>query len=1360
MSVFNVTLLQNNPFLKALSRILVAVSLLVITGVVVFWAAVHVWIVPRIDDWREDLQAMASEALGARVQVGGLQAQDRDWWQTPVWVLRDVKMFNPQGLPVLELGRVEATVSLGSLLWRQGFDQLVVDEAHLHVRRSSDDRWWVAGWDVTPQGQSDGQGLRWVLSQPELALRKGQVTWTDEFNQRPPVSFSDVALVIRRQGRQHTASLDLSPPTSWGQPWRLQVDVSDPVWASSPPDSPWAQWTGTVHWDAPRIEAAPWAAQAAVWSGVPEAIKQLTGHGAVQAWLQLREGRPSEVTLKLDWPTLSTQAQAQAPRLALLDVKGLLRLDWTGGFGVSLEGVQARTASGLRVKADQLAWRQTTNTDAGNATQTLEARGVDARDAVALAQAWPLPPALMTTLLRWQPAAQIDEFRAQWAWRSEGSGPATWAKPYQAQGRLRDVQALDRGAPGSPALPGLRGLSVNFALDQDGGQAQLSMADGALSLPGILDEALVPVEGLQGALTWRIDGQTIQADVRGLRLATPDWHGEIQANWRTAVAHSSQDRWPGVLDLKAQLEDVDVARVHRYLPSAVSAGVRRYIRESLVAGTAAKLSIEVKGDLQDLPFGRSDAKGNFLVEADLERVDFDYMPAYLRASAGAPWPRLQQAKTALRFDGLSLHVGSIQADLQGAPGVRVSEGQVRILLLDQGPPQLSVAFNTQGPSPSILQFVRRSPLNTMTHGVLAQAQAAGDISGAVALQMRLADDAQLRLQGHVAMSGMDLRWAPDMPMAQNIQGRIDFNEEGFTVAPTQARLLGEVFKVQGGTVAVPGGQPSLMLFDVQGRLSAEGLRRASLGAVSDLAQAMTGSTALTVRLGVRGGVPEIDLQSDLVGLGLNLPAPMAKPPGLALPLRLQSSVQSVQGERVGSDRWRLSLGEGSAQRVGLDVRRDLRSAQPVLTGQAWVGHKPVSIPVTPGEGWRVDVQMPRLDVDAWLAALTPASAASSAKTTSEVKPTTAGGNTRLWPREVRLTVDELRLMRRDLHDVRLLAQQQSQRWRLDVSAKEAVGWVDLESSAQGGLSQVRARLSRLSVPEATQADVESFIEQPTSVPALDVVIEDLRVGAVALGRVELDASNHGAGEQQTWRLNRFRMTVPEATLTANGLWAMALNPATPGKSTALQFQMDIRDAGALFERVGQAGNLRDGQGQVSGSVAWAASPITPDLASLSGQWQLRLGKGQILKIDPGAGRLLGILSLQSLPRRFLLDFRDAFVDGFAFDDFSGQVDLAQGVATSSNLRLRSVLADVHMDGQVDLVQRTQDIQLLIVPEINVGTASLALVTVNPVLGWSTFLAQLVLRSPLKAMVSQQMHVTGTWAQPQVNKMPPPASPPP
>ncbi len=292
MSVFNATLFRNIPFLKPLSRFLAAVSLLVVTVIVVFWATVHIWIVPRIDAWRGDLETMASEALGVRVEIGALEAQDRAWWQSPVWVLREVRILSPEGTPSLQLSRVQVAASLSSLWWRQGFDQLAVDAVHVHVRRSVDNRWWVAGLDVTPKGPSDGKALRWVLDQAEWILRDGQVTWTDELHQRPPVSFSDVDVVIRRQGRQHTASLGLTPPASWGDRWTLEADMRDSAWASAPDASPWAQWTGSVHWHAPRLVAAPWAGQAAVWPDVPFVVRQLGGHGSILPNAHLKDGRP------------------------------------------------------------------------------------------------------------------------------------------------------------------------------------------------------------------------------------------------------------------------------------------------------------------------------------------------------------------------------------------------------------------------------------------------------------------------------------------------------------------------------------------------------------------------------------------------------------------------------------------------------------------------------------------------------------------------------------------------------------------------------------------------------------------------------------------------------------------------------------------------------------------------------------------------------------------------------------------------------------------------------------------------------------------------------------------------------------
>jgi uncharacterized protein YhdP len=149
---------------------------------------------------------------------------------------------------------------------------------------------------------------------------------------------------------------------------------------------------------------------------------------------------------------------------------------------------------------------------------------------------------------------------------------------------------------------------------------------------------------------------------------------------------------------------------------------------------------------------------------------------------------------------------------------------------------------------------------------------------------------------------------------------------------------------------------------------------------------------------------------------------------------------------------------------------------------------------------------------------------------------------------------------------------------------------------------------------------------------------------------------------------------------------------------------------------------------------------------------LALDAGQFLKAEPGAGRLLGVLSLQALPRRLVLDFRDVFQEGFAFDNITGDLQVAQGVARTNNLRMRGVQAAVLMEGQADVLHETQDLRVIVVPEINAGTASLAYAVINPALGLGTFLGQLLLRGPLAEAGTREFHVTGSWADPRVTQV--------
>jgi uncharacterized protein YhdP len=264
--------------------------------------------------------------------------------------------------------------------------------------------------------------------------------------------------------------------------------------------------------------------------------------------------------------------------------------------------------------------------------------------------------------------------------------------------------------------------------------------------------------------------------------------------------------------------------------------------------------------------------------------------------------------------------------------------------------------------------------------------------------------------------------------------------------------------------------------------------------------------------------------------------------------------------------------------------------------------------------------------------------------------------------------------------------------------------------------------------------------------------------------VDIEAVNRGVGSGRDgsvreWRLNKFNVTTPEAGFTATGNWATINSQGVPvsrsaaeRRRTVMNFRLDIADGGELLNRLGMKDVIRKGKGKMEGQVAWIGSPLSPDYPSMAGSFTTNVEAGQFLKADPGIATLRGVLSLQALPRRLTLDFRDVFSDGFSFDFIRGDVNIAQGVATTNNLQMKGVNAAVLMDGHADIAKETQDIRVVIVPEINAGTASLIATAINPAIGLGSFLAQLFLRRPLIEASTQEFHVDGTWADPKITKV--------
>jgi uncharacterized protein YhdP len=329
--------------------------------------------------------------------------------------------------------------------------------------------------------------------------------------------------------------------------------------------------------------------------------------------------------------------------------------------------------------------------------------------------------------------------------------------------------------------------------------------------------------------------------------------------------------------------------------------------------------------------------------------------------------------------------------------------------------------------------------------------------------------------------------------------------------------------------------------------------------------------------------------------------------------------------------------------------------------------------------------------------------------------------------------------------------QPSGRWIANLASDHvsgAVAWwpgVAAQPAAAGRLS---ARLARLSIPDSQETDVAQFFDAPPAeMPALDLVADDFEIGGHSLGHLELAASNAGGA----WQLRKLQIVNPDGRMAATGAWTR--EAAGPAHRMRLELALDFEDAGRLLTRLGLPGTVRGGAGRLEGGIGWRGSPFAIDYPSLAGNLKLAVQRGQFLKVDPGSGRLLGVMSLQALPRRIALDFRDIFTEGFAFDSISATARLEAGTLATTDFKMRGLAATVLIEGQANLQAETQSLRVLVLPDVNAGSASLVYALLaNPAVGLGTFLAQMLLRDPLSKAFSFGYDVSGSWADPQVRRL--------
>lgn len=863
-----------------------------------------------------------------------------------------------------------------------------------------------------------------------------------------------------------------------------------------------------------------------------------------------------------------------------------------------------------------------------------------------------------------------------------------WQEPQSWRGEIK-ASGVDVAIP--QVLPRLGRLDINARFDQSGGSAKLDSKALEFSYPRQFVEPL-NFSDFQSSISWKQDkekGWLVEVDK--LALANADTALAVSAQWR----YSGEKL--GTINLSGGIERLVASRAYAYLPRVVDDETLAWLKKALRAGNAYNGNVLLQGDLASFPFADGQS-GRFLITANAKNVTLAYDQS---------WPELTGIDGEMRFEGQSMTIRALRAMTSGA---HLKDVVVSIPDL-ANKPHVLVDGKGDGETTAFLRFVHDSPVRRSTDGFLDDAKADGKGQLGLHLDIPISNPDATKVQGEFRFANNRLDLGGGIPVLSQAGARVAFSEGSLKISDGGGRALGGAVKLSGETDS-----SGILKLLLQGdaRLP-DVVRQYKLPAVKRFNGALTYRGELTARRDRY----DLVLQSQLDGARLDFPSPLGKAANESRPFRLKVAGDA---KRQTLDFSYAGLLHGALARQGdQDYNGVIRLGQAVPAAN--VAYRGILLAGT----------LPEFDLNAWMA-LQESNGGNGASTISGVD----------------LTLGRVVAWGKQLHDVRIKATPDEQGWNAQLSSKETSGRANWFNGSQPRLV---ARLERLALPLESLATAEVETAGSTSSgksamtdasrPQLDLQVENFRYRNVQLGRLSVEAKPLDGG----WQLNKVSLSNADGQFSMSGQW---LGSGATERTTG-QLALSSENAGNLLARLGFRDALKRAPTELTAEGSWRGSPFAPDYRSMQGKLRLDVKSGQFAKIEPGAGRLLSVLSLQSLPRRIKLDFSDVFSEGMAFDSITGDVVISRGVARTDNLAIDGPAAKVRFNGEADIAESTQHLRVKITPLVG-NAAALAVGVVNPIAGAAAFLVQQVLRDPLGQIISHEYEITGEWADPKVSKV--------
>jgi len=1041
-----------------------------------------------------------------------------------------------------------------------------------------------------------------------------------------------------------------------------------------------------------RLEPVDWATWSPLLSSADIAIQH--GQGTLQAWMQIQQQQLISAIALAELTDVALQGAAFAadtlppPRVRFEHIQ--LRARWQHhGANWTLSAPQLRIA----LVGDLLRELDGLHLS-GGAAYVLRGQQIDATPLLRLA-----------TLSKY-----VDEGLRQWLYQAQPQlrfndvdivaqpGQRTWV-----HGELAEVAFIPVGD--APGVSGLRGL---FAGDQYGLALNLQASDIVrFDWPsgfGVLHEVQ-----LNGPIAiWR--------EGKGTHIATPLLRvtgSDYAADLRGGLYFQGDGTRPWIA-MAASLDNAPMTAAKRFwVRSQMSQAAIDWLDAALVEGQVhGGLGLAV-GDLDDWPFennnGRFEARGHIV-------------GGKIHFSDG--WPLLREVQADIGFvgNGFAIQGSGVLADVP----IAEFSGEIADFSL----PWLSVTARSHSQSADLLNLLRQSPLQIEHAQTLEAVSINGPATVTFDLLQALDDDLEGdgHLQGTIALQSVSLADSRvELPLEQ-VNGAVSYSDNGFSAPalrvkhPNGAGLLalrsGEFVK-----------QPNNVF---EASLSTHAKASDLLDRVADLqwlkpwihghsrwhiAFHQPQSTDENI-----SPAPRLHLSTDLYGTQLQLPAPLNKAADQRWSLRIHSTLAEDSTDI------NLTLGEKLAF---------IAHVQNEISGVYIHLGKPHALPMPlPTQGLVIDGHTDQLDAAGWIAL--------SGYRQSE------SATNRLTLRRADIQADELWLGGSYFPHTRVQLQPQTHAFKMQFSGTALAGQLYIPDNGpiSGQFSRVYWRTinnehnETMAMSTETHSAAQAF--NPSDLPALALVADELRFDDISLGQAILHTQPLPDGIQ----VNTFQLNAPNQRFDLQGQWRGSGATAY----TDLNATLYSDDLGQWLTQLHYGGQLRSGQGEIQLTAGWKGPPGAFELAVLQGSLDFDIRNGQLLEVEPGAGRMLGLLSISQLPRRLRLDFRDFFARGLAFNQLKGTIQFDNAVARSQDIQIHSPAVDIRLFGQADLRQRLFDQTIEVNPRSGNLFAAVGALTGGPAGAAVGAATNALFSKPLGSINAKTWHLTGPWNDPHIKEI--------